>query len=300
MSLTVVGSIALDTVETPAGKNVDGLGGAAVYFSLAAAHFTKVHLVGVVGEDFPEAHVNLLASKGIDLDGLEYAPGRTFRWAGRYHDDVNQRDTLDTQLNVFETFHPKLPKAARNAEYLFLGNIHPALQLEVLEQSQPRFTGLDTMNLWIDTSPDLLRQVLAQVDALFVNDQEARMLTGCLDLSRAAARIREMGPKTAIIKKGEHGCLLFGEHGEIFAVPAIPLENVVDPTGAGDTFAGGFMGYLAQQQNTAFDTLKQAVVYGSILASFDCEDFGPNRLAQVDAPALKSRLQEFRNLTQFP
>jgi len=299
MSVTVVGSIALDTVESPSGRNAEGLGGAAVYFALAAAHFTRVHLVGVVGEDFPQEHVRLLESKNIDLTGLEYATGKTFRWTGRYHDDVNERDTLDTQLNVFEQFHPKLPEAARAAEYLFLGNIHPALQREVLEQSHHRFAGLDTMNLWIATTPDDLRQVLRPVDTLIINDAEAKQLTEVNDLRQAARQIQTLGPRLVVIKKGEHGCMLFGAEEQIFAIPALPLETVIDPTGAGDSFAGGFMGYLAKEGNTEFDTLKRAVVYGSALASCTCEAFGPNRLAQVDAAEVEARYQAFRSLTQF-
>lgn len=300
MSITVVGSVALDTVETPSGKNIEGLGGAAVYFSLAAANFCPVHLVGIVGDDFPERHVRLLESKKINTDGLERAPGKTFRWTGRYHDDINERDTLDTQLNVFADFHPKLPQAAREAEFLFLGNIHPSLQREVLEQSQHRFAGLDTMNLWISTTPDDLHEVLKQVDAIFINDSEARMLAGVHDLRQAAEQIRAMGPGIVVIKKGEHGCLLFGQEADhIFAVPALPLESVADPTGAGDSFAGGFMGYLTTCKNVDFDALKRAVVYGSVLASFTCEAFGPDRLIEVDADQISQRYAAFKALTSF-
>lgn len=300
MSVTVVGSVALDTVETPMGKNIDGLGGAATFFSLAACHFTQVHLVGVVGEDFPDRHVRLLREKGIELDGLEQAAGRTFRWTGRYHDDVNERDTLDTQLNVFEQFHPKLPEAARNAEFLFLGNIHPALQLEVLEQAKPAFVGLDTMNLWIDITLDALKEVLKRVDVLIINDSEAKQLTGELNLRRAADHIRTLGPSVVVIKKGEHGCMLFGaEHDQLFSIPALPLETVADPTGAGDTFAGGFMGRLAFENATDFDALKRAVVYGSVLASFTCEAFGPDRLIEVTADEIEARFHAFQALTAF-
>ncbi len=300
MSLTVVGSVALDTVETPSGKNIEGLGGAAVYFSLAASLLTKVHLVGVVGEDFPERHVNLLQQKQIDLEGLERTPGRTFRWSGRYHDDINERDTLDTQLNVFEQFHPKLPEQARTAEFLFLANIHPSLQLEVLDQTKPLFAGLDTMNLWINTTLDALKEVLRRVDVLIINDSEARLLTETLNLRIAAERIRALGPGIVVIKKGEHGCILFGqEAGQMFALPAYPLESVADPTGAGDTFAGGFMGYLASRGTTDFDSLKKAVVHGSALASFTCEDFGPDRLCNVDSAQLEERVAAFKALTAF-
>lgn len=298
MSVTVVGSIALDTIETPWGRNDEGLGGAATYFSLAAAQYTRVHLVGVVGEDFPEAHVQLLSSKNIDLDGLERAPGRTFRWTGRYHKDVNNRDTLDTQLNVFETFHPKLPPAAHDAKYLFLGNIHPALQLEVLEQSKAEFVALDTMNLWIDNTPQELREVLRRVDALIINDSEMKELTGEVNLVAGARRIREMGPKFIAIKKGEHGCLLFTEN-EIFAAPAYPLTDVIDPTGAGDTFAGGFIGYIASRDSLDNETLCRAVIHGSVVASFTCESFGPTRLAAIETADIEARYQAFRKLTAF-
>ncbi len=299
MSVTVVGSVALDTVETPSGKNEDGLGGAAVYFALAASNFDQVHLVGVVGEDFPESHIELLESKGIDLAGLERAPGKTFRWSGKYHEDINERDTLDTQLNVFETFHPKLPDTVRESPFLFLGNIHPDLQIEVLEQSKHEFAGLDTMDLWIDITLKELKAVLARVDTLIINDSEAKQLTGEQNLVRAAKSIRGLGPSIVVIKKGEHGCMLFGEGGEIFSTPALPLEKVVDPTGAGDSFAGGFMGHLATQQELSFDVLKQAVIYGSACASYTCEAFGPERLAEVDAGKIEARYAAFEALTRF-
>ena len=299
MSITVVGSIGLDTVETPSGKNEEGLGGAATYFSLAAANLTQVHLVAVVGEDFPEEHVTLLRSKKINLDGLERAAGKTFRWTGKYHDDVNERDTLDTQLNVFENFHPKLPDAARKAPYLFLGNIHPALQIEVLDQAEAQFVGLDTMNLWIDITPDDLKAVLKRVNCLIINDGEAKQLTGHINLRDAAKQIQSMGPAIVVIKKGEHGCMLFGADGEIFSIPALPLEEVIDPTGAGDSFAGGFMGHIVRNDAIDFDTLKQAVVYGSAMASFTCEAFGPDALSNVDKSKLDARHTEFRQLTSF-
>lgn len=300
MSVSVVGSVALDTVETPLGRNEEGLGGAAVYFSLAASNFTRVNLVGVVGEDFPEAHTKLLAERDIDLAGLERAVGKTFRWTGRYHEDVNNRDTLDTQLNVFEHFHPKLPEAAAKAEYLFLGNIHPALQLEVLEQSHHKFAALDSMNLWIDISKDTLLEVLRRVDCLIINDQEAKQLTGRLNLRDAAHAIRGMGPHIVVIKKGEHGGLLFCERDdEIFAVPALPLKEVVDPTGAGDTFAGGFMGFVASEDSTTFETLRRAVVYGSVLASFTCEAFGPDALTRIGMKEIEQRYEVFRALMAF-
>ncbi|MGI6461955.1 MAG: PfkB family carbohydrate kinase [Candidatus Hydrogenedentales bacterium] len=298
MSITVVGSVALDTVETPAGRNEEGLGGAATYFSLAAAHYAPVHLVGVVGEDFPQAHVDLFQERGIHLEGLERVPGRTFRWTGRYHEDVNERDTLDTQLNVFENFHPKLPKPAREAPYLFLGNIHPSLQLEVLNQVDPVFTALDTMNLWIDSTREELAQVLARTDAILINDAEVKQLTGRANLIRGAQEVAALGPRIVVVKKGEHGCLLFAG-GTVFSAPAFPLENVVDPTGAGDSFAGGFMGFIAQKNTLDTATLRQAVIHGSVVASFVCEDFGPTALATLTAERIADRYEEFKALVDF-
>lgn len=298
MSLAVVGSVALDTVETPAGKNVDGLGGAATFFSLAASNYTDVHLVGVVGEDFPQLHIDLFDTKGINIEGLERAKGKTFRWSGRYHDDINLRDTLDTQLNVFETFHPILPKAAANAKYLFLGNIHPALQLEVLRQSRSEFVALDTMNLWIDTTRDELKEVLAKVDCLIINDEEVFELTGERNVVRGAQKIQQMGPSIVAPKKGEHGCLLFVGN-KIFSAPAFPMADVIDPTGAGDTFAGGFMGYIAQQDSIDYDTLKRAVIHGSVVASYTCEEFGVERIALVSKEEIDTRYQAFVDLSRF-
>ncbi len=298
MSVTVVGSVALDTVETPWGKNDEGLGGAATYFSLAAANYADVNLVGVVGEDFPEEHVALLGGKGINLDGLERAAGKTFRWSGRYHDDVNERDTLDTQLNVFEHFHPKLPCDAQQADYLFLGNIHPSLQLEVLEQASPKFTALDTMNLWIDIALDDLKAVLAKVDAIIINDSEVKLLTGESNVVKGAHMVADLGPRVVVVKKGEHGCLLF-EGESTFAVPAFAMPDVLDPTGAGDSFAGGFMGYLAQQDATDFGTLRQAVVHGSVVASFTCQQFGPDRLAEITPDDIAARYTAFQALASF-
>jgi len=296
MGVTVVGSVALDTVETPRGINQEGLGGAAVYFSLAAANYTTVRLVGVVGEDFPQRHIDLLTSKGIDIEGLETAEGKTFRWTGRYHRDVNLRDTLDTQLNVFETFHPKLPAAAQAEKYLFLGNIHPSLQLEVLDGSNAQFIALDTMNLWIHTTPDELKAVLRRVDAIIINDSEVKDLTGEANVIKGASAVMALGPRIVVVKKGEHGCLLF-EKGGVFAAPAFPLGDVFDPTGAGDSFAGGFMGYIASKDSTDTSTLRQAVVHGSVVASFTCEAFGPNRLSAVNTQDIAGRYEEFRRLT---
>lgn len=298
MSVTVVGSVALDTVETPWGKNVEGLGGSATYFALAAANYAPVNLVGVVGDDFPEEHVRLLEDKGIDLEGLERAPGKTFRWAGRYHEDVNARDTLDTQLNVFEHFHPKLPERIRAADYLFLGNIHPSLQIEVLDEAQAKFVALDTMNLWIDTALDELKGVLRRVDAIIINDSEVKDLTGEGNLVKGAQAVKQFGPRIVVVKKGEHGCLLFGEDG-IFSAPAYPLEDVTDPTGAGDTFAGGFMGHIAQKASADPATLRQAVVHGTVVASYTCEAFGPDALTRIGQDDIAQRYQAIQELTAF-
>jgi len=299
VSITVVGSVALDTVETPWGRNEDGLGGAAVYFALAAANFTPVHMVGVVGDDFPDRHMQLLAAKGIDLTGLEHASGATFRWSGRYHEDVNIRDTLDTQLNVFEQFHPSIPETARTAELLFLGNIHPALQAEVLAQTRPRFVAMDTMNLWIATTPDALRAVLREVDAIVINDGEARQLTGEANVVAAARQVQALGPRIVVVKKGEHGAMLFTEADAVFAIPALPLKTVVDPTGAGDSFAGGFLGCVAQSGDTSSATLRRAVAYGTVVASFTCEAFGPARLAEIGPADIEARAALLRRLSEF-
>jgi sugar/nucleoside kinase (ribokinase family) len=254
--------------------------------------------VGVVGQDFPSAHVALLQSKGINLDGMETAAGKTFRWTGRYHQDVNLRDTLDTQLNVFEQFHPKLPQAAREARYLFLGNIHPSLQLEVLDQAKAQFVGLDTMNLWITTTPEDLKKVMRRVNAILINDSEVKELTGESNVVKGARAVAKLGPRIVIVKKGEHGCLMFdGE--DFFATPALPLDNVLDPTGAGDSFAGGFMGYLASKDDISRATLRQAVVHGSVVASFTCEAFGPDRLASINPADIAARFERFRQLLVF-
>jgi sugar/nucleoside kinase (ribokinase family) len=298
MSVAVVGSVALDTVETPSGVNKDGLGGAAMFFSLAASNFTRVHLIGVVGDDFPQEHIDLMASKNIDLDGLEQVPGKSFRWAGKYHDDINMRDTLDTQLGVFETFQPKLTDAAKNAKYLFLGNIHPSLQLDVLQQANADFVALDTMNLWINETREDLEKVLAKIDCLIINDEEVFDLTGERNIVRGAQKIQEMGPSIVAPKKGEHGCLLFVEN-KIFSAPAFPMAEVVDPTGAGDTFAGGFMGHIAQQNSIDYDTLKQAVIHGSVSASYTCEDFGPERLKTITPEDIATRYEAFVDLSRF-
>jgi sugar/nucleoside kinase (ribokinase family) len=298
MSVTVVGSVALDTVDTPSGENIEGLGGAATFFSLAAANYTEVNLVGVVGTDFPEEHIALLKSKGINLDGLEVAKGKTFRWKGHYHDDLNVRDTLETHLNVFETFEPNLPQAAKEAPYLFLGNIHPAIQMSVFEQASPKFVALDTMNLWIDIANDELKAILKKIDCLIINDEEVIQLTGDHNIVRASRKIQAMGPRIVASKKGEHGCLLFHDD-DVFSAPAFPMEEVVDPTGAGDSFAGGFIGYIAQQDDTSFDTLKKAVIHGSTVASYLCSKFGPDGLINIGSDEIAQRYQEFSDLSRF-
>ena len=298
MSVTVVGSVALDTVDTPSGENIEGLGGAATFFSLAAANYTEVNLVGVVGTDFPEEHIALLKSKGINLDGLEVAEGKTFRWKGHYHDDLNVRDTLETHLNVFETFEPNLPQAAKEAPYLFLGNIHPAIQMSVFEQASPKFVALDTMNLWIDIANDELKAILKKIDCLIINDEEVIQLTGDHNIVRASRKIQAMGPRIVASKKGEHGCLLFHDD-DVFSAPAFPMEEVVDPTGAGDSFAGGFICYIAQQDDTSFDTLKKAVIHGSTVASYLCSKFGPDGLINIGSDEIAQRYQEFSDLSRF-
>ncbi len=298
MSVTVVGSVALDTVDTPSGENIEGLGGAATFFSLAASNYTDVNLVGVIGTDFPQEHIDLLKSKDINLEGLETADGKTFRWKGHYHEDLNVRDTLETHLNVFETWEPKLPQIAKEAPYLFLGNIHPAIQMSVLEQADQKFVALDTMNLWIDIANDELKAILGKIDCLIINDEEVIQLTGDHNIVRASRKIQAKGPRIVASKKGEHGCLLFHDD-DIFSAPAFPLEEVVDPTGAGDSFAGGFMGYIAQQEDTSFDTLKRAVIHGSTVASYLCSKFGPDGLINIGPNEIAQRYQEFSDLSKF-
>jgi len=299
MSLLVVGSVALDDVESPAGSVTGVLGGAACHFAVAARHFVPVSVVGVVGEDFPPEHLEFLGSRGIDISGIYSAPGRTFRWGGRYHASLNSRDTLFTELGVFETFKPELDAHQRAAEFVFLANTHPALQLEVLSQvASPRFTAMDTMNFWIDGTPDELRRTLQRVNGLILNDEEARQLTGEYNLVRAAAEIRALGPQVVVIKRGEHGALRFDADG-IFAAPAFPLHEVQDPTGAGDSFAGGFMGALAHEGRVDSETLRRAVVFGSALASFCVERFGLDRMRDLTRPEIDTRYTQFRSLTHF-
>ncbi len=299
MSILVVGSVAYDTVETPFGRAERVLGGAASYFSVAASFFCPVNLVAVVGRDFGEEQLRAFRGRSIDLAGLERADGLTFHWQGKYSYDLNSRDTLRTDLNVFEGFQPKIPAAYGRSEYVFLGNIHPKLQLDVLDQVKgPRLVALDTMNFWISGTPDELRRTLARVDVLLINDSEARQLSGEWNLVKAARAIRALGPRTLVVKKGEHGVVMFGEAGS-FAAPAFLLEEVFDPTGAGDTFAGGFMGYLASCGVTDDATLRQAVIMGSTLASFAVEAFSLDRLLKLTRPEIDERFGLFKRLTHF-
>jgi sugar/nucleoside kinase (ribokinase family) len=299
MSLLVVGSVALDSVETPFGHKEDVLGGSATFFSTSASFFTGVNLVAVVGEDFPEAHVDFLRKRNIGLDGLTREPGRTFRWKGKYTYQLNEAQTLDTQLNVFQHFSPKLPESYRSAEYVFLGNIHPELQGQVLDQVRgPKLVAADTMNFWIQGSLPALKKTLARVNLLFINDAEARQLSGEHNIVKAARAILAMGPSRVVIKRGEYGALLFdGEH--IFACPAFPLQDVFDPTGAGDTFAGGFMGHVTTRKNLDNGTLRQAMVMGSVMASFTVEKFSLERLREVSRADIDARFRQFKALTHF-
>ncbi|MCJ7502283.1 MAG: PfkB family carbohydrate kinase, partial [Acidobacteriia bacterium] len=281
MSLLVVGSVAFDSVRTPHGHADSILGGAATYFAVAASWLTPVRVVAVVGEDFSEQHLSVFASRAIDTTGLERAAGKTFRWQGEYVGDMNEARTLDTQLNVFERFAPKIPASYLASEYVFLGNIDPVLQLHVREQlPSTRLVGLDTMNYWIRGKLEALKKTLAAVDVLLVNEGEARMLSGEWNLTKAAAAIQKMGPRSVVVKRGEHGVSLFTA-GSIFSAPGYPLDQVQDPTGAGDTFAGGFMGHLARTGDLSEPNLRRAVVYGSVLASFAVEEFGLSRLLRL-------------------
>jgi sugar/nucleoside kinase (ribokinase family) len=299
MTLLVVGSIGLDTLETPFGRADDVLGGSASYFALAASLYTNVQLVAVVGDDFPAEHVALLESKGIDLAGLERTAGPTFRWGGRYQYDLNARDTLFTELGVFADFHPKLPADFARSEYVFLANIHPSLQLEVLGQvAEPKLAALDSMNLWINTARDTLTEAFSRVDMITLNDSEAREYVGTHNLFAAARRMLDLGPRAVVVKKGEHGAVLVWSEGVFFA-PAYPLEDVVDPTGAGDAFAGGFIGYLAQHGDLSVAAIKRAMIHGSVVASFTVEAFGPERLARVTPEDVLARYTMFQELTRF-
>jgi sugar/nucleoside kinase (ribokinase family) len=295
--LVVVGSVALDTVKTPFGQAAEALGGAATYFAYAASFFTRVRVVGAVGEDFPREHLSLLADRGVDIEALQVVPGkRTFRWTGEYGFDLNEARTLDTQLNVFAEFRPTLGERHRAAPYLFLANIDPELQLLVRRQmAGPALVGLDTMNFWIDGKREALGRTLAEVDALLINDAEARMLAREPNLIRAARAIAAMGPRLVVIKRGEYGALMVSD-GEFFYAPAYPLESVFDPTGAGDTFAGGFMGYLAGRHLTDPASARRAMIYGAVMASFTVEDFSLERLKRVTADEIEARFQTFQRM----
>lgn len=297
--LLVVGSMAFDSVRTPFGEATEVLGGSATYFATAASFFTGVNLIAVVGEDFPSSHLEFLASRDIDLAGLERRPGETFRWRGEYTYQLNEAHTLETRLNVLETFRPKIPDSYRAPDMLFLGNIDPELQLDVLKQvKRPRLVACDTMNFWIDGKREALWRVLEQVDMLVINDGEARALGQDSNLVKVAQRVMAQGPKHLIIKRGEYGVLMFhGKH--IFGAPAFPLEMVKDPTGAGDTFAGGLMGYLAANGSLSDRNLRQAAVMGSVMASFTVEAFSLDRLRTLDASQIESRYRAFKQLTHF-
>lgn len=299
MSILVVGSVAYDTVETPFGKAERVLGGSASFFSVAASFFTPVRLVAVVGEDFGPEQLAAFEGRDIDTLGLERASGKTFHWSGKYSYDLNSRDTICTELNAFETFKPKIPASYRNSEHVFLGNIDPLLQREVLDQvDKPQVVACDTMNFWISGKPAELRETLKRVDILLINDAEARELSGEWNIVKAARAIRAMGPKTVVIKKGEHGVLMFSKE-DSFAAPAYPLEEVFDPTGAGDTFAGGFMGYLASRGHEGDGALRRAVIMGSTLASFTVEAFSLDRLRRLTRAEIDERFRLFKLLTHF-
>jgi len=301
MAILIVGSLAFDDIETPFGRSDNTLGGSSTYIALSASYFTdKIQMVGVVGSDFEQQHFDLLHSRGINTKGVQkIEEGKTFRWAGRYHYDMNTRDTLDTQLNVFADFDPVVPEPYRNAEFVCLGNIDPELQLKVLGQiSKPKLVILDTMNFWIESKPEELKKTLKNVDIFILNDSEARLLSGDPNLVKSARIIREMGPKTLIIKKGEHGALLFTDNG-IFVAPAFPLESIYDPTGAGDTFAGGFIGHLSRCETITDVEMRRAVLYGSAMASFCVEKFGTEKIAALDLLEIEDRYQSFRELSRI-
>ncbi|KAA1246291.1 PfkB family carbohydrate kinase [Aquimarina sp. RZ0] len=300
--LLIVGTVAFDAIETPFGKTDKILGGAATYIGLSAANFNvQSAIVSVVGEDFPEEYLTMLQHKNIDTSGVEIVKGgKTFFWSGRYHNDLNSRDTLDTQLNVLADFNPVVPETYKDAEIVMLGNLHPIVQLSVLEQmeSTPKLAVLDTMNFWMDHALEDLKKVIARVDVITINDEEARQLSGEYSLVKAARAIEKMGPKYVVIKKGEHGALLFYKD-QVFFAPALPLEEVFDPTGAGDTFAGGFTGFLTKTGDISFDNMKKAIIHASNLASFCVEKFGTERMQNLKREEVQKRLLEFKELTKF-
>lgn len=302
MSLLTVGSVAFDAIETPFGKTDKIIGGAATYISLAASFFEKnQRIVAVVGDDFPQEMIDTLSSRGVDLAGLQIKKGeKSFFWSGKYHNDMNTRDTLITELNVLENFDPIIPAEYQGTEYLMLGNLSPQVQKLVVDRltERPKLIAMDTMNFWMDIALTDLKQTLSMIDLLIINDEEARQLSGESSLVKASKVIRAMGPKYLIIKKGEHGALLFHED-QIFAAPALPLEEVFDPTGAGDTFAGGFMGYIASTDDTSFENMKRAIIAGSALASFCVEKFGTEKLTNISQLDMENRIKQFVSLANF-
>ncbi len=302
MSLVIIGSVAFDAIETPFGKTDKIVGGAATYASISASYlYDDIKIVGVIGEDFGKENLNKITSKGIDIAGLQIKEGeKSFFWSGKYHNDMNSRDTLATELNVLADFDPLIPDSYQDCEYLLLGNLTPQVQLQTLDRfkKKPKLVVLDTMNFWMDIALDDLLSVLKKVDILTINDEEARQLSGEYSLVKAANKILTMGPKYLIIKKGEHGALLFGED-QIFSAPALPLADVFDPTGAGDTFAGGFIGYLANVGSITFNNMKNAVVFGSALASFCVEKFGTERIESLSKEDISKRINSFVSLSQF-
>ncbi len=301
MSLIVVGSMAFDAIETPFGKTDKIIGGAGTYLAWCASNFVPVKQISVVGGDFPQSELDALTNRKVDLEGVQIKKDeKTFFWSGRYHMDMNSRDTLETQLNVLENFQPEVPESFQDCEFLMLGNLAPSVQISVIEQlrNRPKLIVLDTMNLWMDIAMDDLKKTISMVDVLMVNDSEARQLSGDYSLVRAAATIMAMGPKYVIIKKGEHGALLF-HNKQVFFAPALPLEEVFDPTGAGDTFAGGFIGHLAKTKDISFENMKTAIVIGSAMASFCVEKFGTERLREISKVDIDARLEEFVQLVNF-
>lgn len=301
-TLLIVGTVAFDAIETPFGKKEKIVGGAATYIALAASQFNvDSAIVSVVGDDFPKAYLEFLKTKNIDTSGIQIIPnGKTFFWSGKYYNDLNSRDTLATELNVLADFHPIVPENFLQPDFLMLGNLHPSVQMEVIRQipKRPKLVVLDTMNYWMNNTWDELMEVLKKIDVITINDEEARQLSGEYSLVKAAQKICAMGPKYVVIKKGEHGALLFYD-GKVFFAPALPLEEVFDPTGAGDTFAGGFIGYLAGTHDISFENMKRGVIYGSNLASFNVEKFGTQRMEYLTKPEISERLNEFKQLTQF-
>lgn len=303
MKLVSVGTVAFDAIETPFGKTDKVVGGACTYISLSASYFnSNPKLISVVGDDFPKETIDLLHSKNIDTEGLQIKEGeKTFFWSGKYHQDMNSRDTIDTQLNVLETFDPIVPESYYDCDILMLGNLTPAVQMNVIKQlpKRPKLIALDTMDFWMQIALDDLLNVIKEIDVLTINDEEARLLSGDLSLKKAANKILTMGPKYLIIKKGEHGALLFDKNNNVFSAPALLLEEVFDPTGAGDTFAGGFMGYLSSQNEINWDTMKKAIIVGSAMASFTVEKFGIERLEELDKSEIDNRINQFKEMTSF-